>query len=105
MGGGQEGAFTKLTYQRNAELLVDQLQRREAAATMRTYAEEVDAQAEQLSDPDREEARQSSAWIRQHADRTDPISGPLRPLRVTSARHDDLAPHMKGWSTHGPYLS
>jgi hypothetical protein len=54
-------AFTKLTYQRNAELLCDQLERREAAATMRAYAAEVEARAEQLDDPDAEDARELSA--------------------------------------------
>jgi hypothetical protein len=96
-------AFTKLTYDRNAQLLGDQLQRRQAAATMRTYAAEVDARAGELNDRDRDEARQWSAWIRQHAERTDPINGPLRLLRVTSASHDDLGPRMNGWSSYGPH--
>jgi hypothetical protein len=96
-------AFTKLTYERNAELLREQLERQQAAATMRTYAEEVEARAEQLSDPDADEARKWSDWIGQHADRIDPINGPLHILRVTSASHDDLGPHMNGWSSYGPY--
>lgn len=96
-------AFTKLTYERNAEMLRDQLKRRQAAAAMRTYADEVNAQADQISGPLRDEAREWSAWIRQHADSTDPINGPLRQLSVTSASHNDLEPHMNGWSSYGPY--
>lgn len=96
-------AFTKLTYERNAEMLRDQLERRQAAATMRTYADEVDAQANQLNHADGDEARNWSAWIRQHADDTDPVNGPLRLTCVTSASHNDLEPHMNGWSAYGPY--
>lgn len=96
-------AFTKLTYERNADMLRDQLERRQAAAAMRTYADEVNAQADQLNGPLRDEARKWSAWIRQHADTTDPINGPLRQLCVTSASHNDLEPHMNGWSSYGPY--
>ncbi|OBH00302.1 hypothetical protein A5696_16255 [Mycobacterium sp. E2699] len=96
-------AFTKLTYERNAEMLRDQLERRQAAATMRTYADEVNARADRLNDPFQDEARKWSAWIRQHADSTDPINGPLRLLCVTSASHNDLEPHMNGWSSYGPY--
>jgi hypothetical protein len=96
-------AFKRLTYQRNAEMLRDQLQRRHAAAVMRTYADEVIAQADRLDDPDADEARNWSAWIRQHADETDPINGPLRLTGVTSASRDDLEPHMNGWSTYGPH--
>lgn len=96
-------AFAKLTYERNAEMLRDQLEGRQAAAAMRTYADEVTAQADQLGGPLRDDAREWSAWIREHADSTDPINGPLRLLCVTSASHDDLQPHMNGWSSYGPY--
>lgn len=95
-------AFTKLTYERNAEQLHDQLRRRQAVATMRVYADEIEARAGQL-DQDRKDAVRWAAWIRQHADRTDPLNGALRPLHITSAKHEDLAPHMSGWSTYGPY--
>lgn len=99
----KQEAFTKLTYQRNAELLREQLERRHDAAMMRTYANEVEARAEQLNDADADEARKWSAWVRQHADRTDPLNGSLRLLNVTSASHADLEPHMNGWSTYSPY--
>lgn len=99
----KQEAFTKLSYERNAEMLRDQLKRRQAAATMRTYAGEVEAQAKRFDDPGKEAAREWATWIRQHAESTDPIHGPLHVLRVTSAGHDDLAPHMNGWSTYGPH--
>lgn len=99
----KQEAFTKLSYERNAELLLEQLERRQAVATMRTYANEIECRAEQFDDPNKEEAKGWAGWIRQHADRTDPITGPLRRVRVTSASHNDLAPHMSGWSTYGPY--
>jgi hypothetical protein len=70
---------------------------------MRTYANEIDSRAEQFDDPERDQAGGWATWIRQHADRTDPINGPLHLLRVTSASHNDLPPHMNGWSTYGPY--
>ena len=96
-------AFTKLTYQRNAETLRDQLERRQAAAAMRRYADEMDARADQLDAPAAEEAKKWAEWIRQHADRTDPINGALRLLHVTTASHDELQPHMAGWASYGPY--
>lgn len=96
-------AFTKLTYQRNTEMLHDQLERRQAAAVMRTYANEIDAQADLRNGPDGDEARNWSAWIRQHAAEADPINGPLRLTCITSASHNELEPHMNGWSTYGPH--
>lgn len=99
----KQEALTKLTYQRNAELLRDQLERRRDAAMMRTYADDIEARAEQLNDADADGARKWSAWIRQHADHTDPVNGPLHLLHVTSASHVDLEPHMNGWSTYVPH--
>jgi hypothetical protein len=32
-----------------------------------------------------------------------PLNGPLRLEEVTSCNHDELQPHMQGWSTYGPY--
>lgn len=96
-------AFTKLTYQRNAEILSEQLGRRQEATAMRIYADEVDARADQLDDSEAEEARAWAGWIRQHADRTDPINGTLRLLGVTAASNDELQPHMAGWASYGPY--
>lgn len=101
----KQEAFTKLTYQRNTERLRDELERRQTAATMRTYAAEVEGRAQQPDYPEGEEARKWSAWIREHADQIDPLNGPLRLLGVTSASHNDLQPHMNGWSTYGPHRS
>lgn len=99
----KQEAFTKLTYQRNAEMLVDQLQRRQAVAAMRAYADEIDAQADHLDGSGRDSARDWSSWIRQHADAADPMKGPLKRLHITEGTHKDLEPHMNGWSTYGPY--
>ena len=57
-------AFTKLTYQRNTERLHDQLSRRDAAASMREYADEIDNHATELATPDEETAREWTRWIR-----------------------------------------
>lgn len=92
-----------VAYDRNAAQLRDQIDRRHAAAAMREYANEIDARSEELAESARTEAIKWSAWIRQHADRTDPLNGALRLLRVESASHDELGPHMIGWSTYGPY--
>ncbi|GAB5903131.1 hypothetical protein [Mycobacteroides chelonae] len=99
----KQEAFTKLSYQRNVEMLDDQLERRQSVAAIRTYAHEIEARAEQLNASDADEARKWAVWVRQHADRTDPINGPLQLLSITSARYDDLEPHMNGWSAYGPY--
>ncbi|MFV8316249.1 hypothetical protein [Mycobacterium sp. 23] len=96
-------AFVKVAYDRNAAQLGEQLDRRQAAAAMRMYADDIESRTEEVDDPARTEATEWAAWIRQHADHVDPLSGPLRLLRVTSASHDELGPHMNGWSTHGPY--
>ncbi|AYF77733.1 hypothetical protein D7D52_32380 [Nocardia yunnanensis] len=99
----KQAAFIELTYERNAEHLRDQLTRRDAATSMRAYADEVNAQAARLGDDAAEAAREWADWIRRHADRTDPITGPLAVVRLTSCSHDELEPHMRGWSTHGPF--
>ena len=99
----EQEAFTKLTYQRNTEQLHDQLKRRQAVAEMRVYAQEIEAQAEQREEPEKQDALKWATWIRQYADRADPIIGPLRPLNITSAKSDELEPYMNGWSAYGPY--
>jgi hypothetical protein len=99
----EQEAFTKLTHQRNVEQLHDQLERRQAAAEMRVYAKEIETQAEQYDGTTREAALKWATWIRQYADQTDPISGPLRPLNITSAKPNELEPYMNGWSAYGPY--
>lgn len=99
----KQEAFVMVAYDRNAAQLCDQIERWHAAATMREYADEMDSRTEKLAEPARTEAIKWSAWIRQHADRTDPFNGVLGLLRVASASHDELQPHMNGWSTHGPY--
>lgn len=96
-------AFAALTQQRNAERLRDELARRDAAAAMRGYADEIDAAAAQSTDLDSEAAHEWANWIRQHAEATDPLNGPLHIMQVTSSSHDELQPHMKGWSTYGPH--
>lgn len=99
----KQEAFAMVAYDRNAAQLRDQIDRRHAAAAMRTYADEIDSRTEELDEPARSEAIKWSEWIRQHADRTDPLNGPLGLLRVESASHAELEPHMNGWNTYGPY--
>lgn len=99
----KQEAFTKLSYERNADALADQLQSRQAVADMRAYAGEVEARAEVCGDQDAEAARGWANWIREHADRVDPINGPLHVIRVTTASRDDLGRHMNGWSAYGPH--
>lgn len=96
-------AFTKLTYERNADRLRQEIEQWRAGASIRAYAEEVEARAELLDESRRDEARQWAAWAREHADRTDPLNGPLRRVEVRSATYDELQPHMGGWSAYGPY--
>lgn len=96
-------AFAALTQQRNAEKLRDELTRRDAAAAMREYADEIDAITTQSTDFDSEAAHEWANWIRQHAEATDPLNGPLHIVQVTSCSHEELRPHMNGWSTYGPH--
>lgn len=97
-------AFAALNQQRNAEKLRDELTRRDAAAAMREYADEIDAVTARSADINAEAAHEWANWIRQHAETTDPLNGPLHIVQVTSCSHDELQPHMKGWSTYGPHL-
>jgi hypothetical protein len=99
----KQEALVKVAYDRNAAQLGEQLDRRQAAAVMRMYADEIESRTEEVDEPTRTKATEWAAWIRQHADHVDPLNGPLRLLRVTSASHDELGPHMNGWSTYGPY--
>jgi hypothetical protein len=92
-----------MAYERSAERLRAELDSRDAAAAMRAYADEVDARAEALEGPAAREAREWAAWIREHAERTDPLNGTLHVAKVTSCRYEELQPHMNGWSAHGPY--
>ena len=70
---------------------------------MRVYADEIDTRAAELKAPDAQAARGRAEWIRQHAELTDPLNGPLRLEEVTSCSHEELQRHMRGWSTHGLY--
>lgn len=99
----KRAAFGELAYERNAEQLRDQLARRDAAAAMHEYADEIDVRATRLDASDAQAANEWADWIRRHAERSDPINGPLAVLRVESCTHEELQPHMNGWSTHGPY--
>jgi hypothetical protein len=96
-------AFVRVAYERNAERLLAELDSRDAAATMRAYADEIDARVAALEAPAAQAARGWAEWIREHAERTDPLNGPLRLEEVTSCSHEELQPHMHGWSTYGPY--
>ena len=53
--------------------------------------------------PDAAAALGWANWVRQHTKRTNPLNGPLHVLEVASYGHDELQPHMNGWSTYGPY--
>jgi hypothetical protein len=88
-------AFTKLACERNAQRLRDELARRNAAAAMIAYANEITAHAAELGDPDAAAALEWASWIRQHAERTS-RNGPLRVLEVTGCSHDELQPHING---------
>ncbi|MGH3170201.1 MAG: 2OG-Fe(II) oxygenase, partial [Trebonia sp.] len=96
-------AFIRVAYERNAERLRAELDSRDAAAAMRAYADEIDARAAALEAQAAQEARELATWIREHAERTDPLNGALYVAKVTSCRYEELQPHMNGWSAHGPY--
>ena len=96
-------ALVRVGYERNAERLLAELDSRDAAAAMRTYADEIDARAATLKAPAAQAARAWAEWIREHAEHTDPLNGPLRLEEVASCSHEELQLHMHGWSTYGPY--
>jgi hypothetical protein len=94
-------AFVRVGYERNAERLLAELACRDGAAAMRTYADEIDARAAALKAPGRAGGTRVGQ-VHEHAERTDPLNGPLRLEKVTSCSHEELQPHMHGWSTYGP---
>jgi hypothetical protein len=96
-------AFVHVAYERYAKRLLTELDSRDTAAPMRAYADEIDARALALEAPAARAAREWAEWIRKHAERTDLLNGPLRLEEVSSCSHEELQPHMRGWSTHGPY--
>jgi hypothetical protein len=77
-------AFAHVAYERNAKRLLTELDSRDAAASMRAYADEIDARDSALEAPAARAAREWAEWIREHAERTDPLNGPLRLEKVTS---------------------
>jgi hypothetical protein len=96
-------AFIHVAYERNVKRLLAELESRNAAAAMRVYADDIDSHAVELEVPDVQAVREWAEWIREHAEHTDPLNGPLRLEEVTSCSHEELQPHMHGWSTYGPY--
>jgi hypothetical protein len=52
---------------------------------MRAYADEIDARASAQEAPAARAARVWAEWIREHAERTDPLNGPLS-LRPSGCR-------------------
>lgn len=64
--------------QRNAERLLAELDSRNTAAAMRTYADEIESHVTALKSSNAQAAREWADWIRQHAERTDSLNGPLR---------------------------
>jgi len=96
-------AFVRAAHERNAKRLLAELASRDAAAAVRAYAAEIDAHAAELEDPDAQAARTWAGRIREHAERTDQLNGPLRLVKVSSRSHEELQPHMHGWSTQGLY--
>jgi hypothetical protein len=92
----RQEALAKLAYDRNTQRLADELARRDAAAAMTAHAADLDpAQAKA--------ALGWASWIRRHAEATHPLNGPLHILEVPTWSHEELQPHMNGWSTRRPY--
>lgn len=96
-------AFVKVAYDRNAAQLREQVEQWQYVTEMRNYADAVADRAAELNGEVRAEAAAWAEWIREHADRVDPLLRPLERLRAKSATHDELGPHMNGWSTYGPH--
>jgi hypothetical protein len=96
-------AFARVAYERNAKRLLAELDTRDAVAAMRLYADEIDARAAVMEALAAQAAREWAAWIRGHAERTDPQNAPLRLEEVTllQSRRTPVA-HV--WlEHHGPY--
>jgi hypothetical protein len=63
---------------------------------LRAYVDEIAAHAAELEASDAQAAGEWADWIRQHAERTDPLNGPLRLVQVALMQSRRTpAPH--GW--------
>jgi hypothetical protein len=84
-------AFVHVADERNAKRLLTELDSRDAAAAMRAYADEIDARDSALEAPAARAARRWAEWIREHAERTDPLNGPsaqsMSPRSGSSPKH------------------
>jgi hypothetical protein len=87
-------AFVRVAYERNAERLRSELDSRDAAASMRAYADEIDAHTAGREAPAGQAAREWADWIRQHAEHTDPLNRTVHVGKVTSCSYEELQPHV-----------
>jgi hypothetical protein len=74
----RQALSSRVGHERNSQRLLAELDSRDATAAMRAYADEINARAAALEDPAAQEAHEWAGWIREHAERTDPLNGPLR---------------------------
>jgi len=89
-----------VAYERNAKRLLTELDSRDAAAAMRGYADEIDARASALKAPAARAAREWAEWIRDHAEHTDPLNGPLRLARGGLLLQSRRTPAAHAWLEH-----
>ena len=85
-----------------AHVLTEQLDRWRRAQELDLYLAAMRARAQSLSVDEQSGAHQWIAWVQQHRDATDPLTGALAMPPIPAPKAEDLKPHLGGWSPYGP---
>ena len=85
-----------------AHVLAEQLDRWRRAQELDLYLKAMRARTETLPAEEHHDAHQWLAWVQQHRDSTDPLTGTLAMPPIPDPTPEDLKPHLSGWSPYGP---
>ncbi|MCT2265966.1 hypothetical protein M3F32_15515 [Dietzia cinnamea] len=85
-----------------AHVLTEQLDRWRRAQELDLYLKAMRARTETLPAEEHHDAYQWLAWVQQHRDSTEPLTGTLAMPPTPDPTPEDLKPHLGGWSPYGP---
>lgn len=103
-GAARQEAIARLYEAHRAHVLLDQIERRRLAITIRAFVKEIkDALDESTTVEDQQRATEWADWASRYADEVDPLQGPVGMPEPPSIPREALAEYMKPWSVDGPY--
>jgi hypothetical protein len=85
-----------------ADVLRDQIERRQFARAIRDPCREISSPTALLTEDQRFDAIAWVAWAGRYADQIDPSRQPLSMPEEPEPRPEDLKPFLGGWSPYGP---